>query len=123
MASDAPKKIGAILLKKNKIISTATNSYVKTHPVQKWAAERTARIYGKDYVKKQFLHSEIRCLIKAKGEPADTIVVCRVGGHGGKELRLARPCEICSAFLMENDVYNIYYSTNEGFFNYEYWGD
>src|SRR6056300_306070 len=96
MASDSPKKMGAILLRKNKIISAATNSYVKTHPIQKWAAERTARLYGKEYTKKQFLHSEIRAILKAKGESADTIVVCRVGGHGGKELRLARPCRICS---------------------------
>lgn len=124
MASDAPKKMGAILLKRNKIVSVATNSYTKTHPVQKWAAERTARLYNqKDYSLKQYLHSEIRAIIKAKGESADTIVVCRVGGHGGEELREARPCKICSAVLIENGVYNIYYSTNNGVFNYEYWGD
>lgn len=123
MASDAPKKMGAVLLKRNKIISAATNSYTKTHPIQKWAAERTARIYGqKDYSLKQYLHSEIRAIIKAKGEPADTIVVCRVGGHGGKELRNSRPCNICSAFLIQNGVQHIHYSTDQGFM-YEYWGD
>lgn len=122
MASDAPKKMGAVLLKKNKIISAATNSYTKTHPIQKWAAERTARLYGKEYGMKQYLHSEIRTIIKAKGESADTIVVCRVGGHGGKELRNSRPCAICSAFLIQHEIYNIHYSTDEGFM-YEYWGD
>lgn len=123
MASDAPKKMGAVLLKRNKIISAATNSYTKTHPIQKWAAERTARIYGQKYYSlKQYLHSEIRAIIKAKGEPADTIVVCRVGGHGGKELRNSRPCNICSAFLIQNGVQHIHYSTDQGFM-YEYWGD
>jgi deoxycytidylate deaminase len=123
MASDSPKKIGAVLLKRNKIVSAATNSYTKTHPIQKWAAERTARLYGKkEYEMKQYLHSEIRTIIKAKGEPADTIVVCRVGGHGGKELRNSRPCKICSAFLIQHGIYNIHYSTDYGFI-YEYWGD
>ncbi len=120
MASDAPKKMGAILLKRNKIVSAATNSYTKTHPIQKWAAERTARLYGKEYELKQYLHSEILSIIKSKGEPADTIVVCRVGGHGGKELRKSRPCAICSAFLIRHGIYNIHYSTNDGFF-YENW--
>ena len=123
MASDAPKKMGAVLLKRNKIVSCATNSYTKTHPIQKWAAERTARIYGKEYALKQYLHGEVRAIIKAKGEPADTIVVCRMGGHGQKELREARPCRICSSLLIDNGIYNIHYSTSNGEFLYEYWGD
>jgi deoxycytidylate deaminase len=123
MASDSPKRMGAILLKRNKIISAATNSYTKTHPVQKWAAERTARLYDrKEYELKQYLHGEISAIIKAKGEPSDTIVVCRVGGHGGKELRNSRPCKICSGFLIQHGIYNIHYSTDYGFI-YEYWGN
>ena len=40
MASDAPKKMGAILLdKKNRVISAGVNSYERTHPVQYWAAK------------------------------------------------------------------------------------
>lgn len=123
MSSDAPKKMGAVLLKRNKIVSAATNSYTKTHPVQSWCAERTARIYGKEYALKQYLHAEIRAIIKAKGSVADTIVVCRVGGHGGKELRQGRPCHICSGFLMQNGINHIHYSTSNGDFLYEYWGD
>jgi deoxycytidylate deaminase len=123
MASDSPKRMGAILLKRNKVISAATNSYTKTHPIQKWAAERTARLYNqKDYSLKQYLHSEINAIIKAKGEPADTIVVCRIGGHGGKDLRDARPCRICSGFLIQHGVFHVHYSTNYGFL-YEYWGN
>lgn len=123
MASDSPKRMGAILLKRNKIVSAATNSYTKTHPIQKWAAERTARLYNqKDYSLKQYLHCEINAIIKAKGELSDTIVVCRVGGHGGKEIRDARPCRICSGFLIQHGIFHVHYSTNYGFL-YEYWGD
>ena len=42
MSSDAPKKIGAILLKKNRIITSAVNDYTRTHPVQYWAAKNAS---------------------------------------------------------------------------------
>ena len=122
MSSDAPKKIGAILLKKNRIIASAVNSYEITHPIQYWAAQNAARIFNEPHLdKKQFLHAELRSLIKAR-EDADTIVVCRVGGHGGEELRLSRPCIICSNYNRScSGVVHVHYSTPNGFL-YEYWG-
>lgn len=123
MASDAPKKIGAILLKKNRIIASAVNDYTRTHPVQYWAAQNAARIFNEPHLeKKTFLHAELRALIKSRDD-ADTIVVCRVGGHGGKELRMSRPCMICAEYIRScSDVVHIHYSTPQGFM-YEYWGD
>jgi deoxycytidylate deaminase len=123
LSSDAPKKIGAILLKKNKIIASATNSYEITHPIQYWAAQNAARIFNEPHLEnKIYLHGELRALIKAK-EDADTIVVCRVGGHGGQELRDSRPCPVCSEYIRScSDVVHIHYSTQQGFM-YEYWGD
>jgi deoxycytidylate deaminase len=122
MSSDAPKKIGAILLKRNRIIASAVNDYTRTHPVQFWAAQNAARIFNEPHLeKKTFLHAELRSLIKAK-EDADTIVVCRVGGHGGEELRMSRPCPICSSYILScSSVVHIHYSTPQGFL-YEYWG-
>lgn len=123
MSSDSPKKIGAILLKKNRIVASAVNDYTRTHPVQYWAAQNAAKIFNEPHLgKKTFLHSEIRALIKAR-EDADTIVVCRVGGHGGQELRMSRPCVICSEYIRScSSVIHIHYSTPQGFM-YEYWGD
>jgi deoxycytidylate deaminase len=123
MSSNAPKKIGAILLKKNRVIASAVNDYTRTHPVQFFAAQNAARIFNQPHLdKKQFLHAELRSLIKAR-EDADTIVVCRVGGHGGEELRLSRPCIICSNYIRNcSGVVHIHYSTPNGFL-YEYWGD
>ena len=122
MSSDAPKKIGAILLKKNRIIASAVNDYTRTHPVQALAAQNAARIFNEPQLElKTRLHSEIRVLIKAR-EDADTIVVCRVGGHGGQELRLSRPCRVCEAYIRScSSVIHIHYSTPQGFM-YEYWG-
>jgi deoxycytidylate deaminase len=123
MSSDAPKKIGAILLKKNRIIASAVNSYERTHPVQYWAAQNAARIFNEPQLEnKIYLHGELRVLIKAK-EDADTIIVCRVGGHGGQELRDSRPCPVCSEYIRScSTVVHIHYSTPQGFL-YEYWGD
>ena len=123
MASNAPKKIGAILLKKNRIIASAVNNYTRTHPVQYFAAQNAAKIFNEPQLEKKiFGHAEIFCLVKAR-EDADTIVVCRVGGHGGKELRNSRPCRICSNFIINSSkVIHVHYSTPQGFM-YEYWGD
>ncbi len=122
IASNAPKKIGAILLKKNRIIASAVNSYEITHPIQYWAAQNAARIFNEPQLEnKIYLHAELRSLIKAK-EDADTIIVCRVGGHGGQELRNSRPCPVCSEYIRScSDVVHIHYSTSQGFM-YEYWG-
>jgi deoxycytidylate deaminase len=122
LSSDAPKKIGAILLKRNRIIASAVNDYTRTHPVQFWAAQNAAKIFNEPHLEnKIYLHAELRSLIKAK-EDADTIVVCRVGGHGGQELRDSRPCPVCSEYIRScSDVVHIHYSTDQGFL-YEYWG-
>lgn len=119
LGSPSEFKVGAILIAKKRVISSSCNYDRKTHPVQsKWAA-RAERSYGDDLGKKTYLHAEIGALIKAR-KKADTIVICRVGGLSGVELLNARPCRICSGFLIESGVVNIHYSTREGFM-YECW--
>ena len=105
-SSPSKKKVGAVLLKKNKIISTAVNLEAKSHPLQAKFAER-AGLWQKIY-----LHSEIHALIKAR-ETADTIVVARINPQN--KLRNSCPCKICSLALEESGVKNIYYSTDDGF--------
>jgi hypothetical protein len=105
---------------KKKVISFSCNYDRRTHPVQsKWATRAEMR-YGEDFSKKTYLHAEIGAMIKAKKD-ADTIVICRVGGVSGLELLNARPCKVCSGFLIESGIKNIHYSTKGGF-RYEYWG-
>jgi deoxycytidylate deaminase len=122
MASDAPKKMGAILVKRRRVIAAATNNYEKTHPVQSWAAQSAARVWGDpSLAKKTKIHAEIGVLIKARND-ADTIVVCRLGGHGKSDIAYARPCSLCSLYLKSySNVVHVHYSTPEGFL-YEYWG-
>jgi deoxycytidylate deaminase len=123
MASDTPKKTSAILLnKRNRIISTGVNSYERTHPVQYRAAKKASKVFNDPNLEKKiFGHAEIISLIKAR-EDAETIVVCRIGGHGKKELRMSKPCKICTYYILNySNVVNIHYSTTDGFV-YEYWG-
>ncbi len=109
-SSPSKKRVGAVLLKKNKVIATAVNLEKKSHPLQ----ARFARRVGLG--PKIFLHSEIHALIKAR-EDADTIVVARVNPQD--KLRNSKPCLCCELAIKEAGVKNVYYSTDEGFL-YEY---
>ena len=111
-SSPSKKKVGAVLLKKNKVIATAVNLEAKSHPLQAKFAKRVG------LGPKIYLHSEIHALIKAR-EEADTIIVARVNNQN--KLRNAKPCPICSLALEETGVENIYYTTNDGFL-YKYFG-
>jgi len=104
--SPSKKQVGCVLLKRNKIITTAVNLETKSHPLQAKFAKR-AGLWQKIY-----LHSEIHALIKAK-EDADTIVVARVNPQN--KLRNSCPCKICSLAIEEAGIQNIYYSTDDGF--------
>jgi deoxycytidylate deaminase len=125
MASNGSKRIGAILLKKNKIVAAACNNYDKSDAFQFRASQRASIIYNKpEYSKRVYGHAETLALKKINDGDADTIVVCRLSGkHNSKKLRLARPCRICS-HLIQNfypTIRYIHYFTERGFF-YETWG-
>lgn len=112
--SSSKKKVGAVLMNKNKVIATATNHDCKSHPVQaKWAEK-----VGLE--EKIYLHAEIAAMIKARDD-ADKIVVVRLGGRSGEELRQSRPCKICEAYLRHAGIQHVYYSTGNNKFSYEYW--
>ena len=106
------KKVGAILLNKGKVVAKGVNQDTKSHPLQAQLAE----LVGLE--EKIYLHAEISALIKCKSN-VDTIVVARLGGHEGDELRNAKPCKICSLALQKAGIKNIYYTTDDGFL-YQY---
>ena len=114
--SPSRKPVGAVLMRKNRVIATATNHDCKSHPVQaKWAERVGLR-------EKIYLHAEISAMIKAR-EQADKIIVVRLGGHSGDELRQARPCRICEAYIRQtSNIKHVYYSEWTNKFSYEYWG-
>lgn len=107
-SSPSKKKIGAVLLRKNKVIVSATNLEKKTHPLQASLAKKVG------LKEKIYLHAEVNALIKSR-EKADTIVVARIGGHFHNELRNSCPCKICTLAIEESGIENIWYSTDDGF--------
>jgi deoxycytidylate deaminase len=109
-SSPSKKRVGAILLNKNKIISHGINLETKSHPLQAKFAERVG------LEEKIFLHAEISALIKCK-EECDTIIVARVNPQN--KIRMAKPCPICALALKEAGVSKVHYTTNNGFL-YEY---
>ena len=109
-SSPSKKKVGAVLLNKNKVVTSATNLETKSHPLQARFAERVG------LHEKISLHAEIAALVKCK-EEWDTIVVAR--GNPQDKLRMAKPCPICSLALEEAGVKKVHYTTDNGFL-YEY---
>ena len=102
------KKVGALLLNRGKIVAKGVNQDTKSHPLQ----ARLAEMVGLD--DKIYLHAEVSALIKCKSD-VDTIVVARLGGHDGDELRNAEPCPICKLALKNAGIRHIYYTTDDGF--------
>ena len=111
-SSKSKKKVGALLLHKNKVITQGVNQDTKSHPLQAKLADMVG------LSEKIYLHAEISALVRCRSD-VDTIVVVRLGGHGGDQLRNAKPCPICSLALQEVGIEHIYYTTDEGFL-YQY---
>ena len=107
-SSPSKKKVGAILLNKKKVVAKGVNKETKSHPLQ----ARLADIVGLG--EKIYLHAEISALVSNRSD-CDTIIVARLGGHSGEELRNAKPCKICSLALESEGIEHIYYSTDSGF--------
>lgn len=108
LASSSPSshRVGCVLLRKGRIISSATNLEGKTHPYQ----SRLATQAGEPY--RVSLHAEIRALIRAGNRVADTLVVARVNKSGN--LCLSKPCAVCQLAILESGIRNVYYSTDSG---------
>jgi tRNA(Arg) A34 adenosine deaminase TadA len=78
--------------KRGKVLSIGKNSYVKTHPVQNFHAEKVGLPH------KQFLHAEIHAIVKCKQlEKAHKIVVMRFDKEGNP--KTAKPCPVCQSAI------------------------
>ena len=98
--------------KKGRYLSSAINSYKKTHPLQKYFADKVGH---KDNI---YLHAEIAALIKAGTQKIHTIVIIR-RYKKTNNLALAKPCPICLEALKAFKVKKIFYSTPEGMIQHD----
>ena len=101
-------KIGAVIVKKNRIIAIGTNTE-KTHPIQKH--------YDKfrKFPTHHRIHAEIKAIINSKLNHLDgcSIYIYRETKSG--HLANSRPCPSCIQMIKNYGIRKIGYSTNDGF--------
>lgn len=94
-------RVGAVVVKKNKILGIGFNKPYKTHP-------RSTNAY-------KTIHAELDAILESSKEDligAD-IYIFREGS--GNTPRLAKPCTHCDLLLKEVGIKNVFYSVDGGF--------
>lgn len=99
--------VAKCLDKKGKLLASATNTYTKSHPIQKHFAILA------NQPERDKLHAEISALLRAKDKSIRTIQVERYNADGSPAL--ARPCPVCSAAIKAFGVRQIIYTDESGF--------
>ena len=98
-----------IFTKRGSTLVSCWNSYKKTHPLQKFFAEKVGKPHN------IYLHAEVRALIIASiqtyGTPY-TLTVKRVDRNN--KLMDAKPCEICVEAAIFFGIKKINYTTKNG---------
>jgi tRNA(Arg) A34 adenosine deaminase TadA len=105
LKSNNQKVVAFVLDSKGRILTEGWNSYTKTHPVQKKAAD------AKGDVHKCFMHAEIHALTRLSYKQLskqDTIVVLRMDVK--LNLMPGRPCPICQDVIRQFGIQNIIHS-------------
>lgn len=92
------KVIAIIFDKRGRVISVGENSYTKTHPIQRYYADKVGMQV------KVFLHAEIDAIIKARKQIKDAyrIFVCRYNSKGKPVC--AKPCPICQKAIADTPI-------------------
>lgn len=92
--------------KRGRLLSTATNSYKKTHPLQSYFASKVGQ------PAKVYLHAEIAAIIKAGDKPIYKIVITRHNPKTHKALN-AKPCPICQEAIRAFGIEVVSFTTGE----------
>lgn len=98
-------RLGAVLVKKNRVISAGYNQMNKSHPIMQKYSD-TDFTLG--------LHAEVHsCIgVSANDLHASELWVCRL--HKNEEFAMARPCLTCQKFLIDIGVKKVYFTNLEG---------
>lgn len=88
--------------KTGNLLSKKQNSYLKTHPIQKYFANKVKQ------PQKIYLHAEINAILACKGRKIHTIYVERYNQKG--EPLLAKPCLICQEAIKAFGILHTIYT-------------
>lgn len=103
-------KIGAVIVKGRKVVSTGFNTISKSHPLQAYYASCVGREEA------IYLHAEMAAIVASKAcskELKGCIIYVFRRGLDGK-VRMSRPCRSCLKALKDFGIRCIVYSTDEG---------
>ena len=103
-------KIAAIIVYKGKIISSATNSFSKTHPIQFRLRNKYNKNIGKPLA---YVHAEVKAIDRAMKYGYDlskcSIFISRITKSGVKSI--SKPCNECEGFIRKMKLkYVVYYN-------------
>jgi len=104
------QRLGAVAIdSRGHIISSATNNYNKTHPLQRYFSELAG--FSED---KCYLHAELATLLKARTKQVDILYVARImkNNHTG----LAKPCNACMEAIKAYEVRKVVYTISDNEF-------
>lgn len=93
--------------RKGNLLSTAQNMYKKSHPLQKYFAEKVG------LPEKQCLHAEILALVRCRDKKVYSMTVERYAANGSPAL--AKPCPVCAEAIRAYGVSVVHYTTSSGF--------
>lgn len=92
--------------KRGNILSVGINDYRKSNPWQKALSLQAGMSEHRIH-----LHSEVACLLKAKGKKVHTLLVERYDTEGNP--RLAFPCPSCQLAIKQAGVKKVLFTTEE----------
>ncbi len=107
IAAKSPSRfrLGAVLVKRNRVLSVGWNNMSKSHPLQQKYCDHDHALG---------LHAEVHsCLGVSLPElNGANMYVARVLRDG--TLALAKPCRVCQRFLISVGIRKVTYTTDEG---------
>jgi deoxycytidylate deaminase len=112
--SDFPRiQIGAVIARKNHILSVGVNRE-KSHPLQKkFNAQRFVDNFD---TCQHHLHAEMDALLKVKrGEDLSKVSVYVFRKNQNGQLAPSRPCPACLTYIKSVGIKDIFYTTYDGF--------
>lgn len=94
--------------KKGRVIQKRMNNYNRSHPLQKYFAEKSGCSHSDHKI---YLHAEVNALIHSSRQ-VHKLVIARVDQMGNPAL--AKPCPICREAIKAYGVSIIEYTTENG---------
>lgn len=110
--SDHKYKIGATVVLKHRIVSSACNSDCKTHPLQK---RYNRHRFVEDTPHK--CHAELLALVPLIRDGVDlsNASIFTYRQHRNGNLACARPCKSCMELIKDCGITKIFYTTEDGY--------